>query len=282
MALKNYMLIGPIQTVIADDQRDWYVSWDHHVARAGAGRGGVDLVAVVGTPVVAPTAGTMVHVPNDGSAGNSSRFYHDDNSGWKDVFSHLSSYAAGSGQHFAVGQTIAYSGNTGGVTQHLHRHLLDPSNVRRNPKDYFSDSSTAGGGGTPLPPARDEDMMIRIQSTNRGIALVGAGYYRGLTSNEEVEQSGPLISAHYTGNDRQFDLWVAMAYGGQSSTSVEASNNFNAIAIRDQQILDAINAIDTGGETGGVTDAQIKSIADQTAAQIDVPREFAITGKASA
>lgn len=155
MSLKNYVLNGP-SVVILEDDRDPYVSWQHHLDRTGGARGGVDLVAAVGTPILAPTAGTMVHVPDDGSAGNSSRFYHDDNEGWKDVFSHISTYAGKSGQHFEQGDVIAYSGDSGGVAPHVHRHLLDPSNVRRNPWDYFTPSSAAGGNERPITPQEEE------------------------------------------------------------------------------------------------------------------------------
>lgn len=78
-----------------------------------------------------------------------------------------------------------------------------------------------GGSGPapePAPNLSEEDYMIRIQSPNRGIALIGTGYYRHLTSDEEVINSEPLISKHLNGNDRQFDLWVSMAVGGQGAT----------------------------------------------------------------
>lgn len=80
----------------------------------------------------------------------------------------------------------------------------------------ISGTTNAGGGSSPI--EEEEDMsFIRIQSTNRGIALIGPGYYRGLVNNEEVEQSSALISKHLTGNDRQFDVWVALALQGQAA-----------------------------------------------------------------
>jgi murein DD-endopeptidase MepM/ murein hydrolase activator NlpD len=173
VTLNNYILNGP-RTVIEDDDRDPHVSWQHHVERAG--RGGVDLVAAVGTPVYAPTDGVMDRRPNDGSAGNSCRFVHDDNPGWADVFSHLSSYVGKDYQHFGQGDLIAYSGNSGGVVQHLHRHLLDPQGNRRNPWDYFSGSSAAGTIGTPIDnttePKEDIPMGRYIRNADTGtIAL---------------------------------------------------------------------------------------------------------------
>lgn len=156
MSLKNYRLRPP-STVILDDDRDPQVSWQNHLARTSGLRPGVDLVAPIGTPVYARTSGVLLHIPNDGSAGNSSRFHHDDNPGWKDVFSHLSSYVGESGDHFEAGEVVAYTGISGGVAPHLHWHLLDPSNVRRNPWDYFSGASVAGINQKPV--AEEEDIM---------------------------------------------------------------------------------------------------------------------------
>lgn len=136
MPLHHYQLFEPAM-VIEDDARDWQVSWANHLARSG--RGGVDLVAPSGTPVRAPTPGRLVHRPGDGSAGNSCRFEHELNPGWQDVFSHLSGYVGASGRRFEQGEVIAYTGGSGGVEPHLHRHLLDPAGNRRNPIEYFSD-----------------------------------------------------------------------------------------------------------------------------------------------
>jgi GH25 family lysozyme M1 (1,4-beta-N-acetylmuramidase) len=147
MALNSYILNGP-SVVIEDDARDWEVSWQNHLDRTrfdlGGPRGGVDLVAQTPLAVRAPTPGTMYWSDLGDGAGKSCRFRHDLNPGWADVFSHLSSYVGYDGQHFNQGDIIAYTGNTGGVVAHLHRHLLDPAGVRRNPIYYF-----AGGTGDP-------------------------------------------------------------------------------------------------------------------------------------
>ena len=135
MALTEYIFNGP-RTVILADGRDPKLSWTHHVERSG--RGGVDLVAEIGTPVHAPTAGTMNRRPADGGAGNSCRFAHDANPGWADVFSRLSRYAGADGQHYEQGEVIAFTGDAGGVIKHRHRHLLDPNGVRQNPWDHFT------------------------------------------------------------------------------------------------------------------------------------------------
>ena len=158
MPLNNYILNGPSTPT---GGRTVAQSWQWHLDNTEPDRGGVDLVAATGTPVLAPTGGTLTHVPNDGGAGNSCRFAHDDNPGWADVFSHLSSYVGVNGRHFNQGDVIAYSGNTGGTVDepyapHLHRHLLK-NEVRYNPWDYFSTNTTP----TPTPlTIEDEDMRI--------------------------------------------------------------------------------------------------------------------------
>lgn len=160
MSLKNYFLESP-NVVILDDKRDPYTSWQNHLDRTNGQRGGVDVVAVIGTPVIARTAGTVRRLPNNGSAGNSMEFAHDDNPGWRDVFSHLSGYVTTDrigGSHFERGDTIAWSGNTGGVAPHLHWHLLDPNGNRRNPWDYFSEDDIMDYLGMP---DNHKDAMVK-------------------------------------------------------------------------------------------------------------------------
>jgi murein DD-endopeptidase MepM/ murein hydrolase activator NlpD len=207
MPLNNYVLRSPA-TVILADNRDPYTSWQNHLARAG--RGGVDIVAPIGTPVYARTSGVMLHVPNDGSAGNSCRFQHDANPGWRDVFSHLSRYVGASGQHFNAGDIVAYTGISGGVEPHLHWHLVDPSGARRNPWDYFSGSSTAGNGGTPIEePKRKRPTMFLLHCSMWGDWLIVPG-----------------VSARKVGNEDATNILVAAG----AVQRVEISNeNWNAV-----------------------------------------------------
>ena len=147
--------------------------------------------------------------------------------------------------------------------------------------------------------------MYRIQSPNRGIALVGAGYYRQLTSNEEVEQSSPLISAHYSGNDRQFDLWVSMSMGGigasedrvtvaiseASTGKVHAANAESAAkaAARDSAAgLKILQSQPTGGGSQPseivLSEAQLQAVADRLAEKLPQPNmtiNLTGTGKAA-
>ncbi|SCG70184.1 hypothetical protein [Micromonospora zamorensis] len=71
--------------------------------------------------------------------------------------------------------------------------------------------------GLTTPPPLDlwKDDMRLIQSPNRGIALIGAGYFRQLSSTEEVQAAVLLVGNPLIGNDRQFDLWRSIAFDGQ-------------------------------------------------------------------
>ena len=171
MPLNSYILNGP-STVIEEDLRDPWVSWQNHLNRTNQERGGVDLVAQSPQPVYAPTPGRMHHWPNDGGAGNSCRFEHDLNPGWRDVFSHLSSYVGYDGQHFNQGEIIAYTGDTGDVDPHLHRHLLNPAGARQNPWDYFS-----GGSGNPGTPG---GITISIEDGKTIQRVAKKGGYNGV------------------------------------------------------------------------------------------------------
>lgn len=190
MGLNNYKANGPL-TVIADDLRDPYVSWQHHLDRTGGARGGVDLVAGKGTPVLAPTAGWVRRRPNNGTAGNSMWFEHRDNPGWGDVFSHLSGYEGGEGQFFEQDQVIAYTGDSGGVIAHLHRHL-EKGGVRYNPWDYFS-SGTAGGGTTPIVNYHwyglTGEAMAAMQQLAKDLGIYGVLFGSGVVDGDFGENS---------------------------------------------------------------------------------------------
>jgi len=257
MSLNDYILNGPSR-VIADDDRDPYVSWQHHLDRTNGLRGGVDLVAAVGTPILAPTDGWMDHVPNDGSAGNSCRFRHEHNPGWKDVFSHLLSYTRQSGSYFRQGEIVALSGDTGGVSPHLHRHLLDPSNTRRNPWDYFS-AAPAGGGGTPLNNARGGNNMYLMRTVDGTISLVtdnGIAHIRAVPHVQLFERLFKSYPSMDTFNQAERDIMMSYIYGASQGDDAD----FAALAKK----LDAIKVtVDTAAISKAVTDAVLKQVAEQ-------------------
>ena len=79
-----------------------------------------------------------------------------------------------------------------------------------------------------------------------------------------------------------------MALGGVSALddgslqTLNAANAAKASADAAKVSADKAAAAAGGGSTGGVTPAQITEIAKQTAAQIDVPTQFIVSGKAVA
>jgi hypothetical protein len=201
MALNNYILNGP-STVILYDKRDPFVSWQRHLNTTGGLRGGVDLVAPVGTPILAPTPGRWHHLPNNGTAGNSGVFKHDLNHAWSDVFSHLSRYVGASGQHFNQGDVIGYSGISGGVAPHVHRHLLDPRGLRQNPWSHFSPvAAPAGGAATPISitvPTRKKNRMNLVWDTSGTGYLVTEDGVIGLGSPQVYNLFYRLINSDQT------------------------------------------------------------------------------------
>jgi hypothetical protein len=75
-----------------------------------------------------------------------------------------------------------------------------------------------------VPAPAEDDTMHLIQSTGRGIALVGPGYYRHLTTDEEVAKAVKGYGLPPSvGNDREFDLDVSLAIGGQGISGVAAA-----------------------------------------------------------
>jgi peptidoglycan hydrolase-like protein with peptidoglycan-binding domain len=121
--------------------------WAEHRARGSLG--GIDFAVGVGTPIPAPTDGTLTNERGDGSGGNIATFAHGD--GFRDQYLHLSRFAPEG--HYKQGETIGYSGGRPGdqgagssTGPHIHWHLINPSGGRVNPLDYVQGGS--GGGGT--------------------------------------------------------------------------------------------------------------------------------------
>ena len=138
--------------------------------------------------------------------------------GYSTLYGHLPNSAmfVRLGQQVTAGERIGTMGNTGNASGvHLHFELRLNGRII-DPNPHIGSSSVAGS--TPieiLAPILKVDEMIRIQAPGRGIALIGPGYYRHLSTAEEVEQSEVLMTKHISGNDRQFDLWVSMASVGR-------------------------------------------------------------------
>ena len=260
MALESYVLNGP-SMVILYDNRSHAQSWQRHLDTTGGLRGGIDLVAVVGTPIYAPTPGRWWWLKNNGGAGNSGEFHHDLNRGWRDVFSHLSAYAGKTGQHFEQGELIGWTGNSGGVDQHLHRHLLNPRNQRENPWLHFSGTSTATNQSTPIvitavPEPKEEAMKI-IRVEGGTIALIGE-----FTSSAYGSASqGNAFS--YGLNEKVFGV-ESVSHDQATTLLREATNRRNSlIADIAATVIAALPKVQ-GGVGGSVDVAEIaKAVQDE-------------------
>ncbi|SCL27004.1 Peptidase family M23 [Micromonospora pallida] len=187
--------------------------WQEHLARGSAG--GIDFAMPVGTNLPACGAGTIQNIPYNGTGGHTVTINHAD--GYRSQYMHLSQFLLANGTTVTSGAIVGRSGGAAGAPgsgsstgPHLHWHMIDPAGRRINPLTYVNPTN-------PTNPPFDiwRDTMKLIQSTNRGIALVGPGYFRQLNSDEEVHAAVALAGNPLVGNDRQFDLWRSIAFEGQ-------------------------------------------------------------------
>lgn len=124
--------------VISDDNRDPYVSWQHHLDRGSDG--GVDLAYPKGSAVRANANGVVTNVPWFGNGGNTARLQLDD--GRYIEYMHLDSFSVSNGQSVASGTQIGVSGASGSgdlnyYAPHLHVHMYI-GGTRVNIFDYFT------------------------------------------------------------------------------------------------------------------------------------------------
>lgn len=169
MALQGFTIHSP-STVIKQDNRDPETSWYRHEREAGANRGGVDVVAAVGTPVYAWADGTVLHQPDNGSAGNVIKLALAHDPGWSLDYKHLSRYAVPHGRWVAEGTLIGYSGDSGAPGQpHVHYNLVDPNGIRRNPWKYIDAGTATAGRPADITSLDKEDLMeiAHIYPSNR-------------------------------------------------------------------------------------------------------------------
>jgi hypothetical protein len=87
---------------------------------------------------------------------------------------------------------------------------------------YVPGTATKLASAAPTEAEKKESVagMIRIQHEKRGIALVGPGYFHGITP-EELPWTADVITKHITAiNERHFDLLVDMHLHGTVSDGV--------------------------------------------------------------
>lgn len=103
--------------------------------RWGKWHKGIDIGtnAEVGKRVVAAASGTVIYsayqsgTSSSPGYGNYLIIYHGD--GFASLYAHMQSKAVSTGNYVSQGQTIGYSGNTGGVAPHLHFEIRKASSV---------------------------------------------------------------------------------------------------------------------------------------------------------
>ncbi|MBT9140061.1 MAG: Murein hydrolase activator NlpD [Dehalococcoidia bacterium] len=91
--------------------------------RWGSFHYGIDIAAVVGTPILAIAAGTVTEAGWWPGFGKMVRIEHED--GWVSVYGHSSRIFVAAGQEVETGQKIATVGRTGNATgPHLHLEMI--------------------------------------------------------------------------------------------------------------------------------------------------------------
>lgn len=187
MTYTNYYYEYPI----SDD-------WADHIARGSLG--GIDYAVVVGTPIIAPTAGWVENVQGNGSGGWYVKFTHDPGNGglgkgWRDEFLHLSAFV--NSDYYGPGDVIGYSGGQPGspgagssTGPHIHWHLINGQGVRVNPLDY----ATKPEPTPPTPPTppiieRKKDMIFCTlndskSTLNKTVFLIGQQYVHGVVNGQ--------------------------------------------------------------------------------------------------
>lgn len=206
---------------------------------------GADLVGFTTIRAVAAGRVTFAGWMNN-AAGNAIVIDH--GGGVASVYMHNKAHHVARRATVSEGQAIATMGDTGNATGPCNHLEIRVKGVSVEPLSYIAARLTRTGTPTGTPttpeaaPIQLEDTMIRIQSPGRGIAIIGTGYYRHLTNDEEVISSEPIITKHLNGNDRQFDLWVSMSITGDRGT---ATANSDEIA---SKVLTAISNSNIGSE----------------------------------
>ena len=107
--------------------------------RWGGFHSGIDIGAVVGTPIAASKTGVIVYAGwNDGGYGNLVLIDH--GNGFATAYGHQSSVAVSVGQVVNQGQTVGYVGCTGNCSgQHLHFEVR-VNGSPQNPRSYVAGS----------------------------------------------------------------------------------------------------------------------------------------------
>jgi murein DD-endopeptidase MepM/ murein hydrolase activator NlpD len=107
-------------------------------ARWGRQHMGVDIAAPIGTPIRAPSDGTVIDAGPASGFGLWVRVRHDD--GTITVYGHINRALVGVGERVTAGQVIAEVGNRGRSTgPHLHLEVVDPDGGKVDPRRWLDE-----------------------------------------------------------------------------------------------------------------------------------------------
>lgn len=97
---------------------------------------GIDLIAPIGTPVLATAAGIVLEAGENGKHGIRILLQHDDE--FRTMYSHLSKVEVKVGDKIKIGEVIGLVGNTGVSTApHLHYEVIKDGK-KVDPEEYFN------------------------------------------------------------------------------------------------------------------------------------------------
>lgn len=174
---------------------------------------GLDFGAAQDTRIHAVAAGTVIFTGVSGGYGNLTQIRHAD--GYVSYYGHQNHIDVANGATVSAGQFIGRVGTTGASTgNHLHLGILH-NGTFEDPAPLVIGAPFANDSTAPSTP-RDRNMKV-IKSPGRGMAVVGAGYFRALPTKEFQECAEALWGDAKPGNDRQFDLWKAISINGTAA-----------------------------------------------------------------
>lgn len=211
--------------------------------------------------VVAPIGGVVESVYSLGgnNSGWGNRVVIRVNSRVKSALNHLATgtIAVKAGQTITAGTYIGQMGNTGETYGQIHLHEeLYVDGVRVNP-DYYrthdvpgTEGSGAGGGGTPFP--GKDDMTPEQDALLRNIAAFLYGGGADAANPNYLGMPGTVYNLLKTP--------VARTVGGKTVQIPQIQDNADTNTMVRQLLA-----------TGGITDAQVKAIAEAVIAAIGTP-----------
>ncbi|MFJ6171972.1 M23 family metallopeptidase [Curtobacterium sp. NPDC092190] len=171
---------------------------------------GLDFTAGKDTRIHAIAAGTVIFAGVSGGYGNLTKIQHAD--GYVSYYGHQNHIDIANGAKVSAGQFIGRVGTTGTSTgNHLHLGITR-NGTFIDPAPLVVGAPFANDSSAPSTP-RDPYLKV-IKSPGRGMAVVGAGYFRDLPTKEFQQCAEALWGDAMPGNDRQFDLWKAISLQG--------------------------------------------------------------------